>query len=53
MDALVYGAQGLRRAETMSANECRAMLEMAGVSYADTASLQELRELVRKVQGGA
>ncbi len=35
MDALVYGVQGLRRAETMSANECRAMLEMAGVSYPD------------------
>lgn len=53
MDGLVYGVQGLRRPETMSANECRAILEQAGVKYRDDASLAALRELVRKVQGGA
>ncbi|MCI5836234.1 MAG: hypothetical protein MR209_00075 [Veillonellaceae bacterium] len=51
MDALVYARQGRRRAETMSANECRARLDAAGVVYADDATLAELRRAVEELEG--
>ena len=51
MEALVFGRLGRRNVETMSANECRARLDAAGIPYAEDATLAELRRAVKELEG--